>query len=162
VTKRERPVLPTKEEVAEAKAKATKPEKTLESREAALRAKYPDKKITKGSMQFDSDHNKYSVEMKLDCGHTDRVFTSDVFQVKACHDCKKAKSKEKLAALKGKKDAPPAKGKAVKAPKTEKPVKATPAPDTAKAAGEATDDFAPPPAGAGKKGKAARVADLIS
>ncbi len=168
-SKRERPVLPTVKEVEAAKAKAVKPEKTLESREAALREKYSDKKITKGSIQFDSTHNKYSVEMRLECGHDERVFTSDVFQVKACHECKKAKSKEKLAALKAKapkKDAPPVKGKvekaapAPKAAKTPaKAVKASPPPKDDVTGGPA-DDFAPAPTnGKSKKGK--QIADLI-
>lgn len=143
---KQKPQLPTEEEVAAAKAKA-KPELTLEAREAKLREKYPDKKIVKGSMQWSDEHKKFSVEMKLDCGHIDRVHTSDVFQVKQCHDCKKAKSKEKLAALKAKDKAPAKKADLKVVPKAGK---AAPPKNGEK------DDFAPP-----KTGKAKKVADLL-
>lgn len=53
----------------------------------------------KGTLQFDPDHNKQSVEAKLECGHIARVFTSDLFQIKRCSACRKAKDKAEIARL---------------------------------------------------------------
>jgi len=72
--------------------------------EAAILAKYPH--AIKGTMQFDEVANKQSIEAKLACGHRDRVYTSDLFQIKRCENCKKIVVKEKLAALKAKDKAP--------------------------------------------------------
>lgn len=79
----------------------TKAEKKLEKKtskkprvvsEEDLKKKYPH--IVLGTLKQDNEHNKRSVEAKLACGHTMRVFTSDLFQIKVCSDCKKKKTTE--------------------------------------------------------------------
>lgn len=65
--------------------------------EAMILAKYPH--AIKGTLDYDETHSKQSIEAKLECGHRARIFTSDLFQVKRCHDCRKARTAEKVARL---------------------------------------------------------------
>ena len=113
--------------------------------EAELIKKYPN--IIAGTLKIDGKAGKRSVEAKLKCGHTERVYTSDLFQVKMCHACRKTEGSKKLEALKArvaakkaekkpekKATAAPAK-KAAKAPKAKpskkaaKPASASPVSD---------------------------------
>lgn len=141
--------LPTQDEVAQAKAKSPKKRGLTE---AQILEKYPH--AIAGTLQFDPEHNKQTIEADLECGHRERLFTSDLFQVKKCHECKKAKSKERLDALKAKKaEAKAAPTKVDKAPakgaKAPRPIKATPAADEG--------DFVLPKGKAGIKAAASRL-----
>lgn len=132
-TKKSRaPQLPTQDEIKQARKGNAQAD--MSKREQNLKAKYPH--IILGTLRYDEGVHKYSVEAKLACGHTDRLYTSDLFQVKACKACKKAKGAAKLAELKARtKDAAPAKG--ASAPKATKPTKA---PKAAAAPAQDTED----------------------
>lgn len=86
-----------------------KPPKSKRLTEGDLRTKYPG--VVPGSLRWETEGthaNKQTVERKLECGHTVRLATSDLFQVKACESCakeaarerRKAKRHEKAAARK--------------------------------------------------------------
>lgn len=68
--------------------------------EEMILAKY--KHAIKGTLKFDAEMNKQSIEAKLQCGHKARIFTSDLFQVKRCPQCKSAATKERIKELQSK------------------------------------------------------------
>lgn len=61
--------------------------------EEALRAKYPH--VVEGSMKRGRNTTKMTVQALLTCGHTETLFTSDLFQVEVCKrkECRKAHRK---------------------------------------------------------------------
>lgn len=68
--------------------------------EEMICAKY--KHAIKGTLKFDAEMNKQSIEAKLQCGHKARIYTSDLFQVKRCPQCKSAATKERIKQLQSK------------------------------------------------------------
>lgn len=77
----------------------------LAKRDANLQAKYDH--YVKGSVRRHETETKLEAEIKCPCGAKRTVWTSDIFQVKVCWDCKKASNKAKAEAReakKGKKD----------------------------------------------------------
>ena len=73
-----------------AKPPVVKAEKKVETKEdklKAIRAKYPNQKITDNSLEFNEDKQKLSVEITCQhpgCNSKRKVFTSDLFQVRFC------------------------------------------------------------------------------
>lgn len=73
----------------------TKP-KTSRLTEQELVAKYPHVRV--GSLVFSAAENKQTCEADLPCGHTRRLATSDLWQVRACPTChKKAQADRRKA-----------------------------------------------------------------
>ena len=83
---------------------AVKTEKKVETpadKLKAVKAKYPDQKITDGSLLFNEEKQKLSVEIECQhpgCKAKRRVFTSDLFQVKYCEKHVKEQRKAKMKA----------------------------------------------------------------
>lgn len=80
-----------KQQAKQAKAdlKASTPKKTGRLDEQAIRAKYPH--AIEGTLAYDPTTQKQTIEAKLACGHTHRLATSDLFQVRVCSKaCRKA------------------------------------------------------------------------
>jgi len=100
-------VKPTKVSVAK-KSSA----QILKEAEVILIKKY--KHIVPGTLRSEPKVGRRSVEAKLSCGHVERVFTSDLFQVKRCKDCRLSSNTKRLAELKAKKQIVPVKAPAVK------------------------------------------------
>lgn len=85
-----------------------KQEKRLAEMKAELKAKYPHALVE--TLRFvDSAGNggKFQVQIECACGNKERwVYTSDLFQVKACAECtKKAKAAKKAAKVQELKEA---------------------------------------------------------
>lgn len=70
----------------------------MKTTEAELRERYPN--VVEGSLKYDPSTNKQSVEAKLACGCVRRLWTSDLFQVRECPECRKARKERRLAELK--------------------------------------------------------------
>lgn len=85
----ERHEVASEEEMAKKKAKSSG-KVGLATRDERLRKKYPH--YVPGSVREVKGHFKMKCEIKCQkCGKERSVFTSDVFQVKLCVDCKKVK-----------------------------------------------------------------------
>jgi len=89
------------------KAVKAKEPTTPEAKMAAIKAKYPNRNIVDGSLQFNEAKQKYSVEIvcgKDGCTTKRRVFTSDLFQVGLCEahtkEARRSKRKTKRNAMK--------------------------------------------------------------
>ena len=98
------PAAPAKKAV---KAKAApKAKKTNEELDAEYAKKYSH--YVKGSISKPVENGEVTKRTALikcqtkGCGKTRKVYTSDVFQVKLCLDCRKGKNAEKMAKLKKK------------------------------------------------------------
>jgi hypothetical protein len=94
-------------ETIPAEAVVVKSKKSPRLTEEALAARYPSVRL--GSLRFETEgryKGKQTVEALLDCGHDQRIATSDLFQKKQCDACKhpvkapqpKAEKKSKPAA----------------------------------------------------------------
>jgi len=82
-------------------AKTRKPKRLTEEQ---LVEKYPH--AIAGTLIFETEGHhagKQTIEAMLACGHIARVATSDLFQVKACPDCKKASKVAKAETAEAKK-----------------------------------------------------------
>ena len=67
--------------------------------EESLRARFPG--VVPGSLHFETEgthKGKQTMESLLECGHTVRLATSDLFQVTACEDCRKDVLRERRKA----------------------------------------------------------------
>ena len=94
-------------EAAKPEAKAAKKKQPATPAEMlkAICQKYPNQKITDGSLLFDEKKQKFSVEITCQhagCKEKRRVFTSDLFQVKLCAEHTKEARRKKR---KGKRNA---------------------------------------------------------
>lgn len=78
------------------KAKAKK-NKRLDA--AALKAKYPH--MVEGTLRYNELAQKQEVDCKCECGATFHAFTSDLFQLKSCPECRAKAKKEKRKASGG-------------------------------------------------------------
>jgi hypothetical protein len=90
----------------EVKRKPRRANAELQAKETELKKKYPHMKL--GTLVFNKSVSKFSVLIVCKCGKERRVYTSDLFQVKTCKDCKKskaAKPKKTLAQQKASVDA---------------------------------------------------------
>lgn len=82
--------------IAQAKKLVAKREAALEKTRENLE-KYPHAKPE--TLKFDEVAKKYSVEIECaECGETERVYTSDLFQVQHCKNCRAEAKKAKMAA----------------------------------------------------------------
>lgn len=90
-------VEPTPDEAARAteptsetpKAKTPKAPKRLT--EAEISERYPTKLVVAGSLRMETEgkhKGKQTLEAQLECGHVERIATSDMFQVTRCYACK--------------------------------------------------------------------------
>lgn len=71
-------------------------ERELALRDAELQKKY--KHYVPGTVQRDEMNSKFEAQIKCsECNKTRRVWTSDVFQVKLCLDCKASRTAQKNA-----------------------------------------------------------------
>lgn len=83
-----------------------KAKKSTRKTEAQLLVAYPH--VIPGTLRLEVEGKwagKQTVEATLDCGHVERLATSDLFQVKRCHECKHPAKKQTKASPKGEAEA---------------------------------------------------------